>query len=253
MTRGSLVGLIHSITLVGRDEGNDDGRIVTLMSNDVSNLEKSAGMFHETWAQVLEVVIGVVLLAKEVGWVWPLPLCIIARMISHYSSVLQRYTYWSIAVSSQVSRYVAKNLKPRQGKWNAATQDRISVTSSILGSIKTIKMTGLQDAVESHIQEARRREINVAGAVRWMMWAYGVSGKSFWAATASTNTHITCSKWRRLVHTGSDRDFICGDPRAERVKARYGDSFHHCRYSSYGHSPGQYGHDYRSEGYCFIL
>ena len=78
MIRGCLVGLIHSTTLIRRDEGSEDGKIVTLMSNDVGALEESAEMFHETWAQVLEVVIGVILLAREVGWVWPLPLCIIA-------------------------------------------------------------------------------------------------------------------------------------------------------------------------------
>lgn len=74
MIRGTLVGLIHSRSSVAQSRENDEGKAVTLMSNDVNNLEESAAMFHETWAQVLEVMVGMLLLARQVGWVWPLPL-----------------------------------------------------------------------------------------------------------------------------------------------------------------------------------
>jgi len=57
----------------------DDGEATTLMSTDVDGLEGVAEMFHETWAQCLEVFIGVSLLAGEVGWIWPLPLVLIYR------------------------------------------------------------------------------------------------------------------------------------------------------------------------------
>jgi len=58
MTRSALVGLIHDKT-------------------DADSLDGIAEMFHETWAQIIEVVIGVILLASEVGWIWPLPLFLI--------------------------------------------------------------------------------------------------------------------------------------------------------------------------------
>jgi ATP-binding cassette subfamily C (CFTR/MRP) protein 1 len=57
----------------------EDGEVTTLMSTDVDGLEGIAQMFHETWAQILEVLVGVVLLSKEVGWIWPLPLLLIIR------------------------------------------------------------------------------------------------------------------------------------------------------------------------------
>lgn len=179
MIRGCLVGLIHSATLIGRDDDTQDGKIVTLMSNDVGALEDCAEMFHETWSQLLEVAIGVTLLAREVGRVWPLPLCFIAGKISYFDPLKSGPdSFFYYAVSSRVSRYVANNLKSKQGLWNAATQNRMSVTSSVLGSIKTIKMTGLQDAVENHIQETRKSEMDAARSVRWIMFIYGVSGKS---------------------------------------------------------------------------
>jgi ATP-binding cassette subfamily C (CFTR/MRP) protein 1 len=77
MTRGVLVGLIHSKTLGCSNESLYEGKVVTLMSNDVDNLVDTAEMFHETWAQLLEVLIGILLLAREVGWLWPLPLVFI--------------------------------------------------------------------------------------------------------------------------------------------------------------------------------
>lgn len=77
MIRGALIGLLHSHVLDthGSDEG--DGKVVTLMSNDISNLESSGKMFHETWAQFSEVVVGTLLLSMQVGWLWPVPFVII--------------------------------------------------------------------------------------------------------------------------------------------------------------------------------
>lgn len=77
MTKSALVGLIHHKTLSSPSIAHDDGEATTLMGTDVDGLGGVAEMFHETWAQCVEVVIGVVLLAREVGWIWPLPLVLI--------------------------------------------------------------------------------------------------------------------------------------------------------------------------------
>ncbi|KAI0003451.1 hypothetical protein F4779DRAFT_98443 [Xylariaceae sp. FL0662B] len=34
-------------------------------------------MFHETWGQMFEVIVGTILLSWEVGWLWPAPLLMI--------------------------------------------------------------------------------------------------------------------------------------------------------------------------------
>lgn len=47
------------------------------MSTDADNLIEIGSIVHETWAQIIEVLIGVSLLASEVGWIWPLPLLLI--------------------------------------------------------------------------------------------------------------------------------------------------------------------------------
>jgi len=77
MTRSALVGLIHDKTMRSPSVTYDDGESTTLMSTDADSLDKIPEMIHETWAQVIEVIIGVCLLAIEVGWIWPLPLFLI--------------------------------------------------------------------------------------------------------------------------------------------------------------------------------
>lgn len=83
----------------------------------------------------------------------------------------------STTVCSRVSRYVAIHLKAEQGKWNTATQQRISVTSSMLGAMKNIKMLGMQQTVADHVENLRQQEMNAAKGVRWLMVAYNASGK----------------------------------------------------------------------------
>jgi ATP-binding cassette subfamily C (CFTR/MRP) protein 1 len=83
MVRGALIGLIHHRSLNVRSGAYDDGNAVTLMSTDVDSLQDVGEMFHETWAQFLEVVIGTTLLATQIGWLCPIPLIIIFCEFSH--------------------------------------------------------------------------------------------------------------------------------------------------------------------------
>lgn len=79
MTNSALVGLIHDKTMKSPSIAYNNGEATTLMSTDADSLDGITEMFHETWAQVVEVVIGTGLLASQVGWIWPLPLFFIYR------------------------------------------------------------------------------------------------------------------------------------------------------------------------------
>jgi ATP-binding cassette subfamily C (CFTR/MRP) protein 1 len=92
MIRGGLIGLIYHRAMNVQSGGHDDGNAVTLMGSDVSNLETVGEMAHETWGQVLEVMIGTGLLANQIGWVCPVPLFIIVRK-SHFDIFRARYRY----------------------------------------------------------------------------------------------------------------------------------------------------------------
>ena len=116
--RGAVVGLINRKSLEQHFSSYDDAKAVTLMSTDTENVCQSARFFHETWAQVIEVMIGTAMLAMEVGWIAPVPLIIIfckwrnlmlttRRMITHFAhSLLQNES-----VSCQESPEQAESLE----------------------------------------------------------------------------------------------------------------------------------------------
>ena len=58
---------------------DDNGDVMTLMSTDAESLDGIGEMAHETWAQAVEVLIGIRLLAGQVGWIWPFPIFLIYR------------------------------------------------------------------------------------------------------------------------------------------------------------------------------
>ncbi|KAL7811124.1 P-loop containing nucleoside triphosphate hydrolase protein [Trichoderma gracile] len=159
MIRGAVVGLIHRKSLNHISSSYDDGKAVTLMSTDAENVGQSARFFHETWAQIIEVLIGTAMLAKEVGWIFPVPIVI-------------------IFFCSRMSRYLAKNLQSKQKSWNEATQKRLSMTTSMLSSMKSLKMLGVAPYTEKLIRNLRLQELAMAKRVRWMMVAYNASANA---------------------------------------------------------------------------
>lgn len=47
----------------------------------------------------------------------------------------------------------------------------------MLGSIKNIKMLGLQQSIVNHVEDLRNQEMHAAAGVRWLSVAYNASGK----------------------------------------------------------------------------
>ncbi|KAF5718710.1 multidrug resistance-associated 1 [Fusarium mundagurra] len=166
MTKGTLVGLINNAALRQPSSSYNDGVALTLISTDTESVMTFASMFHETWARVLEVVIGMAMLARQIRWAAPVPLMIIFCEISSSDFV------------SIMSRYMAKNLQSKQKAWNEATQRRISLTASALSSMKVMKMLGLFRKTEALLQDLRARELEMAKKVRWMMVAYNASANA---------------------------------------------------------------------------
>ncbi|KAH7134057.1 P-loop containing nucleoside triphosphate hydrolase protein [Dactylonectria macrodidyma] len=159
MMRGSLTTLIYNKALNMSSESTDAGKVITLMSTDIAGVMNAGTMFHETWGQFLELTIGLIILASQVRWVWPVPLIL-------------------IFFSSRVSHYVAKNIRSRQKDWNMATQERMSALSSLLGSMKSLKLLGATENVVDYIRGLRQNEIHKSKNVRWMNVAYNASANA---------------------------------------------------------------------------
>lgn len=79
MFRGALVGLIYNRTLVLQDGLYDESAAVTLMSTDIDRIALSMELLHETWPHLLEVIVGVTLLARQLGWGCVFPLVVVHR------------------------------------------------------------------------------------------------------------------------------------------------------------------------------
>ncbi|KAK4069703.1 uncharacterized protein Triagg1_6833 [Trichoderma aggressivum f. europaeum] len=159
MIRGCLTTLIYNKTLAIGSHVSDTGKVLTIMSTDVNGAAEAGKMFHEAWAKLFELVFGIILLIREVKWLAPLPFII-------------------IIFCSQISRYVAKNIRSRQKGWNMATQRRISALSSILGSMKSVKALGVSGAMMDYVDKLRQDEINSSKRVRWMNAIYNASANA---------------------------------------------------------------------------
>ncbi|KAI1090683.1 ABC transporter [Rostrohypoxylon terebratum] len=159
MIRAALVALIHDKTMKSYVGTISEGKVLTLANTDVDSIDTIGEMLHETWGQVLEVIIGITMLTWEVGWFSLIPIFI-------------------IFLCSRVSRYVAKSMRLRQGIWNEATQNRISMTSSVISTIKNVKMLGLQGVMAARIEELRSNELAKAHAVRLISTAYNASANA---------------------------------------------------------------------------
>lgn len=81
------------------------------------------------------------------------------------------------AVSGVGSSIVTKLIGTRQRTWADATQKRITVISSVLSQLKTIKMVGLTDIMSNVMQHERVEETRKMKSWGWIIVWLNVVGK----------------------------------------------------------------------------
>ena len=119
-----MVSLIYAKSLQIPAGGYDDSAALTLMSTDIDRLAVSLNSLNEMWARLIEMSIGVWLLERQLGWVCVAPMIIVVG-------------------TGYATSHVARRIGPRQAQWVRAIQKRVGITSSMLGSMKSVKMMGL--------------------------------------------------------------------------------------------------------------
>jgi hypothetical protein len=77
MVRGALIGLIHHQSLHLPNEKSQGPSELALVSSDIDSIDSVGEVFHETWARLIEVATGTVLLTARIQWFAFLPLIII--------------------------------------------------------------------------------------------------------------------------------------------------------------------------------
>jgi ATP-binding cassette, subfamily C (CFTR/MRP), member 1 len=77
MFRGATVSLIYQKSLLLRGTEVDNAAAVSLMSNDVDRIAFCLEELNECWSRLIEVGIGIPLLARQLGWVSVVPLFVV--------------------------------------------------------------------------------------------------------------------------------------------------------------------------------
>ncbi|KAI0113784.1 multidrug resistance-like protein [Nemania sp. FL0031] len=149
MLRGILVSAIFSRSTELGTTDIDNSAAVTLMSTDVESINRAWREIHELWANIIQIPLAVWLLSIHIGFasVGPVIVCGIALFVSILSG-------------------------PRSQKsmmaWIGKVQERIGITSTMLGHMKSIKMSGMGENLGRSIAQLRKDEIDAAAPFRIM-------------------------------------------------------------------------------------
>ncbi|KAJ5740408.1 P-loop containing nucleoside triphosphate hydrolase protein [Penicillium malachiteum] len=141
MVRGSLVSLIFDKTLRLNTSAVSDATAVTLMSTDIERIQTSLVEMHEVYSNFIEIALALWFLARLLG-------------IATIAATVIVLVCLAAAIPFAIATGNA------QGKWLEAVEERVAVTSKVLGVMKNVKMTGLTDIVASILRNLRLGEIS---------------------------------------------------------------------------------------------
>ncbi|KAH8666573.1 P-loop containing nucleoside triphosphate hydrolase protein [Xylariales sp. PMI_506] len=150
MVRGALISLIYATSLQLPTTSQDNAETVTLMSTDVDRVVNGLELLHEAWARVLEIAIGIWLLAQQMDAISVSPILVAVLCFT-----------WQI--------WLARYMGPKQRPWIEAIQNRVGMVSSVLRNMKAIRMMGLENIMEDLLQNQRIRELQLSKSFRWMI------------------------------------------------------------------------------------
>jgi ATP-binding cassette, subfamily C (CFTR/MRP), member 1 len=162
------------------EDTTHESEAMALASNEVESAASLGDIIHDTWTQILELGIGVYLLANELGWVCIVP-PLVAVCESHKSQAQSRSLSSTLhltqkrLVISQTVKAVTEDLGTWHMAFSKATQSRITAIKAILDSMKNIKMMGVVENMEVRISRARDHELKHYVSLHRLLVAFFVS------------------------------------------------------------------------------
>ncbi|CAG8893204.1 unnamed protein product [Penicillium egyptiacum] len=146
--RGGLMALVFQHMMDLPLGSTDESSAMALLGSDIEMLaEYFYSVVCETWANVLQLALATWLLQTQVGAVCIAPILVVII-----------FTGSSFAMGNAVSA--------RQKSWLRATEKRINFTTSILGSIRNVKVLGLAEVMSSMIERLRTEELEISKKFR---------------------------------------------------------------------------------------
>lgn len=152
MVRACLCTAIYKKTTEVTTTAAANGAPVTLMSNDVQNVELGVQDMHLMWSSLIKVGLGSALLYTEIGVPFVTPIIII--------------------VSCTVLLFgVMTFAQARQAGWMEQIETRVSLTANAISNMKYYKMLGISEVVAKRIHNLRLDEIQAGTKFRHIMLA----------------------------------------------------------------------------------
>ncbi|KAM4066385.1 ABC transporter [Hirsutella rhossiliensis] len=155
MLRGALISAIFKKTLGLELSDARGSAAMTLMSADIDGIQTGLSVLHDVWASVIELALGIYLLATLVG-----SACVLAALPALFTTL--------------ASFEIARRMGPARVAWNEKIQTRVSAASNVLSQLKSIKMSGLAPAVTDYLQELRVNEMKYSRKLRVLFIAMHV-------------------------------------------------------------------------------
>jgi len=143
--RGCLISLLHDKALRSRVDTNSNP--LMLMNVDVEKTLVGIRPMHEFWACGVSIVIALGLLYSQVGLPFLAPLILLVVFIT-------------------VCSMNGKKIAPKSKIWLGTTQQRVSYITSVIGSMKNIKLLGIGPAVLDKGNTLREKEVRAQKAIR---------------------------------------------------------------------------------------
>jgi ATP-binding cassette, subfamily C (CFTR/MRP), member 1 len=140
--RGSAISLIYLKSLYLPALENDLPS-VAIMSTDIDQMSNGLMYASELWAIIVETGIGLCLLWRQMG---PISLAPVFLTV----------------ISALLNAKVARLQGSHRGIWSQAVQRRVGLTSTILGSMKSLRLAGMTGVAAKYLQSERVKEINLA-------------------------------------------------------------------------------------------
>ncbi|CAI6082463.1 unnamed protein product, partial [Clonostachys chloroleuca] len=160
--RGSLVTMIFGKTLALSSTDIADAEAITLMSADIGRIESSMHIMHDIYAAFIDLIISMFLLYRLIGG-------------ATYGPAV-----WIVSCLF-LGMPIAKAAGNAQVPWLESIEERLAVTTKMLGSMKAIKMTGLTEMMSSIVTNLRNSEIDISRKFRAL--AVMESGASYLSST----------------------------------------------------------------------
>ncbi|CEJ82215.1 hypothetical protein VHEMI02292 [[Torrubiella] hemipterigena] len=143
-----LVNAIYRKALSGQSSGLETGKAITLMSNDIENVNRVLGSsFNKIMLAPVQVGFTLWLLYRQIG------VAVVSVVVAFTMCILLTYLGTLL-------------VKDRQSNWMKRIENRVGKTANAISHAKNIRIAGLSQAVENSILKMRQQEVQSATKFR---------------------------------------------------------------------------------------